>query len=89
MSTAREALDAALLDMAARGDKPRCAWPDLAPLFVSDDHDDRARAARRCWGCPVHAQCGAAADETGETFGVWAGIDRTRRPNQRTKGTSA
>lgn len=82
--TARDALDRALVDMAAKGDKPRCSWPDRAHLWTSEDHEDRARAARGCAGCPVLELCGAAAEETAERFHVWAGTDRTRtRPNTR------
>jgi len=29
-----------------------------------------------CRPCPVSSLCAAAADEHGEKFGVWAGIDR-------------
>lgn len=83
MSTAREALDVALVGMAARGEKPVCAWPDRSHLWTSDDHEDRARAARRCAGCEVIAECGAAADEVGERFGVWAGVDRQPSPQAR------
>ena len=46
-------------------------------MWCSDDADDRAQAARWCTGCSVLAECAAAADERGERFGTWAGVDRT------------
>lgn len=78
--SARDRFDAALVNMAARGDKPRCSWPDLAPLFVSDDPEDRARAVRRCAGCEVIDLCGAAADEERDVWTVRGGVDR--RPSR-------
>lgn len=86
MTTAREELDRALLEMANRGDRVRCSWPDIGPWFTSEDPEERARAARRCAGCPVLELCGASADEQGEKYGVWAGIDRT---TTRAKGKTA
>jgi hypothetical protein len=32
-----------------------------------------------CGGCPVLADCAPAADETRETWGALAGLDRTRK----------
>lgn len=83
--SARDRFDRALLDMAARGEKPRCAWPDIGPWFTSDDPTDRARAARRCHGCPVFEECGAAADEERDVWTVRGGIDR--RPSRAARPT--
>jgi len=52
--------------------------------WISEDRDDRTAAALRCARCPVIAECRDYADKSRETFGVWAGRDRT--PN---KGSSA
>jgi len=90
MSTARQALDMALVDLAARGERPRCAWPDVGHWWTSDDPEDRARAARRCSGCPAFTECGAAAEEMKESFGVWAGVDRSpQRQTKNRRGKSA
>lgn len=80
MSTQREALDAGLVSMAARGDKPACAWPDRAHWWTSEEADERARAARRCAGCEVLEACGASADEERDVHTVRGGVDR--RPSR-------
>ena len=84
--TARERLDAGLLKLAERGETTPCQCR-RRDRWTSDDHDERAWAASVCTslGCPLLAQCGAAADETGEKHGVWAGVDRT--PTTRKRGT--
>ena len=74
---ARAALDRGLLRMAADGRKPRCGEPGNHAVWLSDDPRLRALAARWCSGCPVLAECGAAALEAQVTFGVWAGADLT------------
>lgn len=83
--TARDELDRALIDLATKGERPRCGWPDVGPWFTSDDPEERARAARRCHGCPVFTQCAAAGE--GESWGIWAGVDRGphRPPTTRRK----
>ncbi len=78
--SARYDMDMALVALAARGERPRCAWPDIGHWWTSDDPEERARAARRCAGCPVFSACAAAADEMQESWGVWAGVDR--RPSR-------
>ncbi len=72
--TAAEQLTRAL---AAQGRRPRCGEPGGHELWCSDDADDRAQAARWCVGCSVLTECADAADERGERFGTWAGVDRT------------
>lgn len=82
--TASDALTAALVRMAADGNRPPCGEYGRGELWLSDDDDDRRLAAGWCLGCPIIAECHDAAEEMGERFGVWAGVDRTpqkaRRP---------
>lgn len=80
MSTEREALDAALVTMAAEGLRPRCAEHTDRNLWTSEDADDRDEAARLCGPCPVLELCGAAADEERDVHTVRGGIDR--RPSR-------
>lgn len=72
--SARDDLDQALMSMASKGDKPRCAWPDMREWFTSDDPEERARAARRCHSCPIFTECAAVGED--ESWGIWAGVDR-------------
>lgn len=83
MSTARERLDLAILELTQDGLRLRCSWPTDGHMWTSDEHDDRARAARRCWGCPVLDLCREAADEEGERWHVRGGKDY--RPNPRAR----
>ena len=64
----------ALLDLAAEGRRPRCGEPADHLWWTSEDHDERARAARLCIGCPVLRLCAESAEDEGEIF-VWAGVD--------------
>ncbi len=75
--TAAEQLTRHLVDLATQGRRPRCGEPGSHELWCSDDPTDRALAARWCAGCPVMVECSAAADEQGERFGVFGGVDRT------------
>lgn len=36
-----------------------------------------------CHPCPLLQLCGAAADEDGERWGVWAGVDRSVSPKRK------
>lgn len=81
--SAREALDRALLDLAADRRRPRCGEPADHLLWTSEKTDERARAAALCVGCPVLRQCADAAEEEAELF-VWAGVDRGVRPPKKT-----
>jgi len=56
-----------------------CALGGPDGIWTSEDADERAAAVLLCWPCPVLAECGAAAVEGRERFGVWAGRDRTPR----------
>lgn len=81
--TAREEFDVALVGMAARGEKPRCAWPDRAHLWTSEDREERARAARGCAGCEVIELCAESADEEKDQYTVRGGVDRRPSPQTR------
>lgn len=79
LTAAQEALTAALVDLLDVGLRPVCAEPGGHELWCSEDPDDRATAAAWCLrGCPILAECEAAATAARESFGVWAGVDRTR-----------
>jgi len=83
--TAAEELTRRLVDLAAQGRRPRCGEPGGHEMWCSDDATDRALAATWCLGCPVLVECGAAADEHDERFGVFGGRDRTPPPASRRK----
>jgi hypothetical protein len=53
--------------------------------WTSDDATERQWAASVCQSlrCAVLIECGAAADEQGERFGVFGGTDRTVTQKQR------
>lgn len=72
MTTAALTLGEALGNLYADGSRPPCHGSDL---WTSEDAGDRRIAADLCPGCPVAAECLAAAVTTGEVFGVWAGHD--------------
>lgn len=72
--TAHQDLIEGLRDALAEGLRVPCAESEG---WVSDIPAQRAVAALLCTGCPVMAECRAAADESGERFGVWAGVDRS------------
>ena len=84
MTTAREVLDRALVDLANAGKRPRCGDPELHHLWTSDKPDERARAAELCLGCLVLQPCAESAEELEERFHVWAGTDRTRTAKKET-----
>jgi hypothetical protein len=64
--------------MAARGDRPRCADPVDHDLWTSESAEDRAIAVKHCAGCVIILECGDAADELGEKWYVFGGVDRTK-----------
>lgn len=84
MTTARERLDLALLDLAARGRRPRCAEPADHHLWTSDDHDERARAARLCAGCPLLHPCAESAEDEHDRWTTRGGTDRRARARAET-----
>jgi hypothetical protein len=73
---ATERLNRALVDMASRGQRPRCSDYG-ADLWTSDRLTDRQEAARLCKGCPVQTECLSAAQARRERFGVYGGRDLT------------
>jgi hypothetical protein len=77
---ASERFTKALDRLAAAGQKIPCS--DSADLWLSESQHARAEAARLCRGCPVIAECRAAAKARGERFGVWGGKDFTRKTNR-------
>ena len=83
--TAAEQLSLALAELATQGRRPRCGEPGGHEMWLSDDATDRAQAASWCAGCAVLTECGAAADEHDEKFGVFGGVDRTPAPTSRRK----
>lgn len=82
--TAQELLAVALARMVDDGGSTPCAAAGDR-LWLSDRAGDREAAVRLCNGCPVFAECGEAADEVGESFGVWGGRDRTGIPGMATQ----
>jgi len=84
--TAAEVLGRALLELAEQGRATPCQGR-RRDRWTSDDATQRAWAATVCRGlnCPVLVECGDAADEHDERFGVWAGRDRTPPPPTRRK----
>lgn len=74
-SPAHRRLAVALLDADT---VPPCHAHPRPSLWISDDPDERALAARLCRRCPVIELCREAGRR--ERFGVWAGKDRTPPP---------
>jgi len=68
----------ALIDLAAAGLRTHCSDPEASHLSLSEYPEQRAEAARLCQGCPVIMERWAASVARRESFGVWAGVDRTR-----------
>ncbi len=52
---------------------PPCTYPDKAPLWLSEAHEERAEAAEECQACPILDPCRAAGRF--ERFGTWGGRD--------------
>jgi Transcription factor WhiB len=76
-------LNKALLGLAIRGERVRCSDPVDHLMWTSENPDERASAARRCAGCEVFDLCGLAALERNEKWGVFAGVDFTRKTAKR------
>lgn len=53
--------------------------------WTAEDAAARAAAVIGCRACPLTDLCHAAAESTGEAFGVWAGIDRTKTARERAR----
>jgi len=82
--TAAESLSLALFELAERGSLTPCQGR-RRDRWTSDDAADRAWAASVCvtLACPMLEECGAAADQQDERFGVWGGRDRTAATTRR------
>lgn len=70
----------ALLEAAGQGRRPHCGDPETHHLWLSENARERRIAEQLCIGCPVLVECGQAAEARRERFGVWGGVDRTRKP---------
>jgi hypothetical protein len=55
-----------------------CASAD-AEIWFSDDKEDREIATLTCRRCPVVEACRRDAVDRGERWGVWGGVDFTRK----------
>lgn len=77
--SARDTLDRALVDLASRGERPRCGEPADRHLWVSDSPDERRRAARLCAACPILRACAEAAEEERDRWTTRGGVDRRGR----------
>ncbi len=75
---AQETLTEALSALADRRVRTPCQRPGVRDRWTSDDRDDREYAVAACRFCSVLPECRAAAEETKERWGVWAGRDLTR-----------
>jgi len=85
---AQETLTEALSALADRRVRTPCQRSgSTRDYWTSDVREEREYATAACRLCPVHAQCRAAAEETDERHGVWAGVDRTR-PTNRNHGST-
>jgi len=86
---ASDRLTIALLEAARRGERAHCSDGETAQYWMSELEAERKLAVHACRGCVVWDECDAAARANRETHGVWAGIDRTRRPGQKRKDEAA
>lgn len=74
--TAGERFAVELGGLAAEGQLTPCA--DAPEAWCSDDRVVRERAAVACRDlCPLVEWCWEAAEESGEGWHVWGGVDRT------------
>lgn len=74
----KESLDAwmTLQGFFARGETTPCAGRSE---WSSSRKADKATAIRLCGDCPAKAACNEFAESMGETTGIWAGIDRSKK----------
>jgi hypothetical protein len=72
-------LGRAVRNLDAVGVRTPCVSSPDDGAWLSENPRQRAKAAGRCHGCPVFADCDAAASAGRVVFGVWAGRDRTIR----------
>ena len=85
--------DEAGLSLAGFGIPPESmsAWMKLQSFFIAgevtpcrDRHEwvsgkaaDKRTAIRLCGDCPAKHACAQFAEDNGESFGIWGGIDRS------------
>lgn len=50
-----------------------------AELWFSDKKEEVTEAMRLCESCPVRRTCESWAVRTGQTYGVWGGVDVSGR----------
>jgi hypothetical protein len=79
---ASERLVTAIADAASRGLTYTCSDPSIGHLWLSEDADERAQAAKLCIGCVIQAECWSVAHARRERFGTWGGHDFTPRRYQ-------
>jgi Transcription factor WhiB len=79
---ASDKLTVALLNAAVRGERAHCSDPATHHYWTSEHPAERSLAALACRGCPVAAECLAAAIANDERWGVWGGKDFSRRPGR-------
>jgi Transcription factor WhiB len=80
---AGERLTRALLNLGAQELRTHCSDPASHHLWLSEYADERASAAEMCIGCPVLTECDRAATaRLEERFGVWGGVDYTKRQGE-------
>jgi hypothetical protein len=77
--TASKAFNQALIELAARGERPRCSDPVTREMWTSEDVADRAIAALWCTGCDVLDLCAAVAVEEDHRWGIWGGREFSPR----------
>jgi hypothetical protein len=80
-------LTRALIDLAARGIRPRCGDYETSHLWLSEDEHERAEASKLCQGCDVLTECGEVGKY--QSFGVFGGVDRSVRPGGKKVATNA
>jgi hypothetical protein len=78
---ASDKLTIALLTIASQGLRTNCSDPETHHYWLSEYRAERRLAVRACRGCPVLVECGDVGRH--QTFGVFGGVDRTRRPGKK------
>jgi hypothetical protein len=80
--TESDRLTTALLNLTCRGLRPHCSDVGTGGLWLSEHEGESAEACKLCQGCPVLRPCRDAAEAQRETFGVFGGVDFTKRPRK-------
>jgi hypothetical protein len=57
-----EQLTRALINAAARGERPRCGDGETSHYWTSEHEGERQLAALWCAGCPVQSECLEASE---------------------------